>query len=420
MKLFGLLISCTGLILIFSHLGTKAYDTVFKEQSPVFSNGTMIGTIPLNGMSSEEAENELNIKIQEWSKISSFSLQYQNKTTELPDNIISIDAKDSIKDVHDGQRANLAVVVDKSLLEEAINKTIDNKDIIKDLDIEKLEGALISSVQQFQAEPAGFQLLAFLKSDGKNANNELAVSKINGIASQNKNLEAILSELTEIEIEPNETFSFQNIFDSNKFDSEALSIIASSVYEAILPTNFMIIERNISKQLPAYSSLGSEAKVSDKMNLVFNNPNPYSYKLSFNLSKDSLQTKLMGPPFPYKYSVRKETESFSPKTVLQFSAKQAPTQTKILEKGKKALLAKVYREAKDDRNQIIETTFISEDFYPPVHRVEQLGLIPPEGNDSGNNNDNIVANDEQNSEDLNNGSDATNMLPADTDVDSTS
>ncbi|HHY72836.1 MAG TPA: hypothetical protein GX497_06355 [Bacillus bacterium] len=405
-KLLGLLICCTAFILVISQLGSKAYETVFNGKNIVFSNGTMISTISLEGMTKQEAETVLINKIQEWSKTSSFSIQYQNTVTELPDNVINIDAKASIQTVVDGQQTELVVAIDKSQVEEAINKTVANQDVLQDIDFAKVEESLLHSVQQFQNQPVRLQLLAYLKTDGENASKELAVSSIKGIAKEYINIEAILAEQEEIEIGANETISFRSLFEINEFDSEALSMIATGIYNVILPSNFTIIERNISKQLPPYSELGLEAKVSDKMDLLFTNPNPYPYKLTFDLGNDTLQVKLSGPPFPYQYSIKKETASYIPKTVIQFSAKLSPTQTKILDNGKKGLLAKVYREAKDDYDQIVETTFISEDFYPPEYRVAQLGLMPKETNENNNNRAVDLDDVDNSSEDLN----STNML----------
>ncbi|WP_458412338.1 VanW family protein [Schinkia sp. CFF1] len=431
LKLFGLLLFCTGLIFIFSYLGTNAIESVFHKETAVYGSGTMISSITLNGKTKEEAKAELTNKIQEWSRTSSFSIQYQNKTTELPDNIFKIDINKSIQQVKDGQPSDLVVEIDSPLLDEEINKTVENETILNDLDIDKLKETLVDSVQPLQAEPTRIQLLAYLKTDGEIANKELTTTTIKGIASQKKNLEAILPNLNEIEVGPNETFSFQNTFGNNQPENEALSMIATGIYRVILPTNFMIVERNISKQLPSYSELGAEAKVSDKMNLVFTNPNPYSYKITIHVVKGALQVKLIGPPFPYKYTIRKEAESYSPKTVLQFSAKLSPSQTKVLDNGKKGLLAKVYREAKDDNNLLIETTFISEDFYPPEYRVVQTGLLPPEVKDSQNNaemntemnGENGSADSNQDPENTSNGSEnvnSTNNLPANTNVENPS
>ncbi|WP_374723850.1 G5 domain-containing protein [Calidifontibacillus erzurumensis] len=378
LKLFGLLIACTSFIMILSYIGTKTIDAVFHPQSPEYSSGTMIGPISLDGMTEEQAESEVATKIAEWSKTSSLSFQYQNKIIELPDHIYSIDVNGSVQRAKDGQKNDFVITIDKKILDEEIQKTIDNQVIIKDLDINKLEQSIIETVNELRAEPVRFQLLAYLKTDGEIAEKELAVTTISGIANERKNLEAILGNSYEFEIAANDSFSFKNTFGSNQPDSDAYSIIASAIYEVILPTNFMIIERNISRQLPPYSKEGEEAKVSNKMDLIFNNPNPYSYKILMKLGKDQLQAKLIGPPFPYNYAVKKETESYSPRTVLQFSAKLSPGQTKVLDQGKKGLLVKVYRETKDDNNQVIETTFISEDFYPPNYRIVQTGLMPSE------------------------------------------
>lgn len=395
------MVSCTAFILGFSQLSTFGYQTVFKQESDTFSNGTMISMISLEDMTHEQAKQTLESKIKDWSESSSFFLQYQNKTTEMPANTFQIDYQTSLDRIEDGKQTELVVSIDEPLLEEAIRALV-NEEIYKDINIDKLTADLLNTVKMLEPKTSQFQLIEYLKTEGKGANKELSVTTISGVKTQQARLKSIISQLGEIVIEPYQTFSMLNAIDKttiNTANSEAMNILATGVYRAILPTNFLIVERNISNQLPYYSEIGYEAKVTSKMDLIFNNPNPNPYTIAFNLKDDILQIKLIGVPLPYKYEIRTEVETYAPKTVVQFSALLGPTESKTLEQGKNGFLAKVYRDAKDENNQVIETTEISEDFYPPIHRIEVMGLTVPERNEqdrNNNSNSNTVNNDQGN------------------------
>ena len=388
-KLFVLIILCTTFIFGFSQISSFGYSAVFKQENgKIYSNGTAIGSFSLAGMTHEQAEQAIVNKITEWNENSSYSLQYENKSTQLSVTIFQIDYQTSLKRIVDGQQAELIVSIDEPLLEEAIRALV-SEEIYKNINIEKLFSDLLDSVKALQPNTMNFQLIEYLKTEGKGANKELSTMTISVVKDQAANLENLISKLNnQIEVEPYQTFSLLNAINKktvNQANSEAVNILATAVYRAILPTNFLIVERNISNKLPSYSEIGYEAKVTKKMDLIFNNPNPSPYKISFSFNKNELQVKLMGVPFPYKYDIRTEVEKFPPKTILQFSALLGPNEFKTIEKGDNGYLAKVYRDTKDKNNVVVETVAISEDFYPPVHRVEVTGLTVPQTNDQVSN-----------------------------------
>ena len=388
-KLFVLIISCTAFILGFSQLSSFGYNAFFKQDNKAYSNGTAIGLVSLADMTHEQAEQALLNKIKEWNENSSYILQYENKTTQLSVTIFQIDYQTSLEQVADGQQAELIVSLDEPLLEEAIRVLV-SEEIYKNINIEKLSSDLVNSVKTLQQNAMNFQLIEYFQTEGKGANKELSSTTISGVKDQAANLKNLISKLNnQIVVEPYQSFSLLNAINPktiNQVNSDAANILATAVYRAILPTNFLIVERNISSKLPAYSEIGYEAKVNNKMDLVFNNPNPFPYRLSIVLKEDQLQVKLMGVPFPYKYEIRTEVQKFPPKTILQFSALLRPNESKTMEQGDFGYLAKVFRDTKDKNNQVVETVSISEDFYPPVHRVEVTGLTDPQTNEQGGTN----------------------------------
>lgn len=209
-KLFLLLLICTGLIQLFSHMGTYAYESVFHEKPNVFSSGTMISSISLEGLTKEEAIVEVSNRIQEWSKTSSFSLVYQDNSTELPSHIVAFDSEETIKQVVDGTGTELNVTIDTNQLQEAVEQTIQNEKIVKDIEVPRLEEALVTAAKQLQPEPVQFQLLTFIKTDGELANTDISTSTIKGISAHSEQLQTLIADMNDLTIGPNETFSFLN------------------------------------------------------------------------------------------------------------------------------------------------------------------------------------------------------------------
>ena len=156
------------------------------------------------------------------------------------------------------------------------------------------------------------------------------------------------------------------------FTSEGLSIVATAIYKAVLPTNFTITERSISRELPSYAEAGYEAKVdsSKNMDLIIANPNDDEYVLEFKQADGKLHVSLSGSELFNQYRiVLTEQETFNPKNIIQYDAKIAYGQKKIKTQGKKGFLQKVYRETLDSTGVTTERELLSEDFYPPIHTV---------------------------------------------------
>ncbi|MFT4412805.1 VanW family protein [Fredinandcohnia humi] len=204
-----------------------------------------------------------------------------------------------------------------------------------------------------------------------------------------------INNFNQIEIPSNKPFSFLQLIEeveSNTYSQQTLSHIASAIYKAVLSTNFEIIERHISNELPPNTELGYEAKiVPTSFDFAFINPNPTSYILQFEVMNQNLVVRIIGEPFSYTYKAMfEDEEAFEPKTIVQYSSTIPFGQRHIQEEGKNGYLVKVIRAATDETGSIIERVQIAEDFYPPVHRIEVQSFItnqettpPNPGNNQG-------------------------------------
>ncbi len=108
---------------------------------------------------------------------------------------------------------------------------------------------------------------------------------------------------------------------------------------------------------------------------IFFNPNDRAYTFEWKMEGDRMQVTLIGPPFIYQYALKTDPiEYYDPKTIVQYSALLKPNEKRIKEEGKKGMLIRLYKEVYDRNRTLVETVLVSEDFYPPIHRVEVRGL----------------------------------------------
>lgn len=194
-------------------------------------------------------------------------------------------------------------------------------------------------------------------------------------------LQAFLTANPKIELPSNSPFSLLDFLKKQKLmlSTEALSIIGTGIYQAILPTNLTIEERNIGSELPAYAALGDEAKVdfTQNMDLAFSNPNNTKSTLELQLNGNSLTITLKGAKLPYEYKITKKNEQkLTPKTVVQYSPLLTSGQTTIKNPGENGQTVEVYRQTyKGDI--LVKNELIANDYYPPEYRVEIHALDQP-------------------------------------------
>jgi hypothetical protein len=198
----------------------------------------------------------------------------------------------------------------------------------------------------------------------------------------------LVERLSPIKVEGHSQVSLLKLIEAQKlvtFSPEAASMLATTIYEAILSSNFTIVERQTGVILPEYASLGIEAKVDldNHLDLVFVNPNNASYEIKLQRQDNTLTAKLIGSKFLYDYKINlAEKQEFKPKTIIQYSPLLPTNTTNIQQEGKNGFLIKVYRDIYDENGGWLRKEAISEDFYPPVPRIELHALTSSKTGDS--------------------------------------
>ncbi|MEC1521779.1 VanW family protein [Neobacillus niacini] len=375
-KLFVVLFLSTAVIFSSSHFGVKAFEGFAHSSNGKYSEGTSIGSIDVSGKTDSEVISLLDEKYVEWVKNTKFELQYSEKIVPFDVNLITFDSTQSVYSIKDGQSNTVSMNINILPVQDQIQLQFPQVDS-NQLELTKLKADIVNTAAKFEQGSYLFNLNKdYLITDASNNANVIskAIIKLTDIPND---IGAIISANPEIQIAEGTTFSMVDFAKQQKIESStALSMIATGIYQSILPTNFKITERNISSALPNYTGIGFEAKVnvSNGTDLIIFNPNTTSYKLHLQLVDKELIVTLKGEKLLYNYIIsKKEEQLLKPRTIVQFSPLLLPGQIKVQTNGIDGQIVKILRETYQGE-QMITSEIVSEDYYPPVYRVEVHGL----------------------------------------------
>ncbi len=363
-KLFFTLLVTVSYLLASTKLATWAYESFVSGDK--FAEGTMIGPIDVSNRSYEEAREQMSQKVNEWKQSATMTLMLEGKEITVQTNHFTFHIEESIKQAVSGKHAPLLVSIDAKALQDAISSIGASNDWI---DIEKVKTQLEQAAASLTSTQ--LSLVQYVREDMQQ---QTILSQ--AVIPLHEELRTIST--TTIVIEPKQIFSVLDFFKKQgiSLSKEAMTLFASALYEAIVPTNFEIVERHTSTVLPNGVKAGFEAAVEqDKRDFIFFNPNDQAYTFELVIEGNDMRASLIGAPFIYQYVLKTDPiEYYDPKTIVQYSALLKPNEKRVKEEGKKGMLIRLYKEVYDRNRTLVETVLVSEDFYPPIHRVEVRGL----------------------------------------------
>jgi hypothetical protein len=383
-KLFIVLLICTAFIFSSAHYGKTAYMAITANTTG-FSKGTMIGVVDVSGKSKDEAVALLNTSLEKWRQGTSITLQYKEKSVPVDIGQFSFDLENSAAMAKDGQKNEVTVTFKSGDLYQYLKEISQNLDSSK-IEMDPLQAELTTYASNLSP---GQYTVKVEKYVDQSSNNQVISEQSIKPETVPLDLGVLAEKLSPIKIEAKSKFSLLKLMEEHQlteYSSDAASMIATVVYKSILNSNFAIVEKHTGQALPDYIEIGYEAKVNYKNHLdfIFVNPNESNFEIELRAEGNTLTATLKGSPFLNKYTPKLgEIEGFEPKTIIQYAPK--PT-VRVLEKGQKGQMVKVYREVHGENGEFTKKELISEDFYPPVHRIEVHALgsgVPADKTDSG-------------------------------------
>ena len=378
LKLFFVIMFSTTFLIGFSHYGASALERAIYAEDR-FIEGTKVGGIDISDLTKQEAEQLVESKAAEWLIAPPVRLIGSEIVMQVPGDLFRLDVQQSIGRAVDGREAELIANVDEEQLLVFVKEHLPES-WVRGVEIGKLSKDLANVASSLQTPPALFNVVDYLNVGTQPLFTNQVISKVTRekLGAEHHALLLWLNQHPVAEIKGNSQFSVQKFLEGAKdLSPQSASILASAIYELVLSTNFEIVERHISRELPLGTTPGLEARLDfQRYNFLLYNPNFNDYKLEFQVANDGFTIILKGVPFVQKYIYEHdETEFFDPKTIVHYSNDVQAGEKHIKQEGKQGLLAKVKRKVFDINGNLLETKVMSEDFYLPVHKIEVHPLL---------------------------------------------
>jgi hypothetical protein len=382
LKLFSLIILSVVFIYNVSYAGEYSYEKIFGEKKlPV---GSTVGSVEVGDLKANQAYNKVSQAVAKWESETVILLKYEDIEIEIEKGIFGFNIEESVKSGFESAHVPLNTVVSSESMLLMLAPFL-NTPIFQAINIESLQMHLTEIASSLKVGEHILHLTEFLNEEEVTA--EAAAESAVSYPTNGQTLSKWINLLNNMEIKPGETLSLLTVMKKYEIEpvpSESLTVFASGIYKAVLSTNFEVIERHTSRNLPAYIELGFEVSIEDgEQDFVFKNPNSFSYRFHFILKDNKLYVEIVGVPFTTGYEVEVISRTFQPKTVIQYNAALSIDTKNVVNEGKTGYLAEVYRIEIIPETNEQKRVKIAEDFYPPVHRIEERGW-PKESTDPTN------------------------------------
>ena len=390
LKIFLVFILSTAYIFSFSHFGASAYNQIFKDQGQ-FGENTTIGSLDISGQIKREVSTLINKAADQWTRNTVLSITYKESEMTVDNGIFTFQMDKTIASLLSNKKNTAVVTVDmESLQEDLYDMALSLAST--SLDIEKLAKDLAVSAEFLTEGSKTLALENYI--DGDTGEDEVVAESTVNLGKATATFKDLIPLIQPIKIDAETQFSLlqkMSELDGKKYNSDTLSRLATAIYGVVLPTNFTILERNISDQLPGYAELGFEAHIDSEIghDLVFANTNDSAYRIELQVEGKKLKATLKGQSFLNSYEVKTTDEKrYTPKTIKQYSDELAPAAMQVKKEGKEGITVKVLRRIESSSGDLLDTETLSEDFYAPIHRIEVYGLelkeVIPTPSDSDN------------------------------------
>lgn len=372
-----------------------------------FGDHTYAGPFNLSKQTDKEAEIKLTSELLGMQDKLQADLLYQDTIIPLPAELVDYNPSATIEQAKSEEENSLISTVSEDGLRTFLQQQLP----MLSFSDSEIQSVAMGISEKFESGimPQSIILTDYLESTQTTTEIASASTEIDGLTAP---MLELISEIDGNEIEPKAPFSILEFIENTQpglLDEEELTILASTLYKASLQTNFWIEDRTIRRELTQGVEPGFEAAINTQLGLdfVMTNPNYTSYTVHAQWESGSLNISIEGMPLRYEYEPYvAETNTFDPKTVVQFSEDLSRGQVHIAEPGTDGFEIIVQRKITDD-GTLLTTEPISEDFYPPVTRVEQRPLIEADTNldnepgadssqNNGSGNDSTSNNDDSN------------------------
>lgn len=359
--------------IVISQGSVWAYEKITGSNTS-FTKGTKIAGISIGGLSYEKAYEKVDNKVKEWQQSGHLTFSYDKEEVLLDRSVVVFHLKESLKRAETQKNESLIVDINKDKLYGDLYNHVTTEDQ-KKVNKKSLEKTIADQSQRLATKTL-FVLQSYIKET--EPLKETVVAEVERPLSEES--KENLSELfgsSSWTIGSKDEFSFNYAVLTQyeeSFLQESREVLTSSLYEAMLHTDFAITERHISTTRQNHVPLGYEAYVSlGKEDLTFENPHSTSYVITVKVVDNKLITTVSGKELKKKIEVKeRRKETYPPRTIVEYDPLLNVNETRIERTGKPGESIEVERYITNGKeDQVVEV--MNNDYYPPVFSKEVRG-----------------------------------------------
>ncbi|MUV07470.1 hypothetical protein GOP80_09765 [Planococcaceae bacterium Storch 2/2-2] len=362
------------------------FSTIFCT-SLAFANSDLstIAGQPIKGLKDKEVRGELSEYLYEWEQYP-FIIHVGEDEIELPRSYIQVDVDETVERFignrstpwykvwesprpYDGE---LVVTIDSG----AESLLSDYSTVDAEATIEKARTMIATELAtSIAAEGSALADLEQRLSIVSEKAEQLAPD-VNGMAS---------TLAYELVLPAGESVSILELFEENNYSDEALSFFASTVYNAVLETNYIIQERHDHFEIFEPFGPGREAMIekSTQKDLRIYNTNVVDGTIRFEMKGDELEAALYSIPLDVDVSVTERgVEKIPPRVVRHYPTveeREGTVVPKTSQAGREGVSLKVVREIRNKSTGQTTEEVVADVTYPPVHHIEVVPYNDLEG-----------------------------------------
>ena len=377
-KLFGMAFAAVFGIAVFvfgaANAGAYAVDN-WLFPTAEFGDNTYIGTTDVSNMEVESAKMMFAGQSETWRADAELHVTYQDATAVYPLENAEILLDETVNNAETGSQNSFVFELPATTTQAFLAQQFPVA-AFSEADIDIINQKLETALQDGQTKTS-----VTISDDTLGVAREKVSDVVFPSTVSSKDSSTVIDALDGIQLAPGTRFSFLEFIGKlplTDISDGELTEIASAIYGAMLKTNFLVDERSIGSQVPALIPVGQEAAINRLLGIdfAFTNPNGSSFTLNMSKDSDSVNASLSGYPFLYTYAVGVAEETdIEPRLIKQYSA-FVNSGNKVAEKGRSGKRLNVIRTILDG-DEALEVVTVSNDFYPPVNRVEVYPLTQP-------------------------------------------
>ncbi|WLR46119.1 VanW family protein [Halobacillus litoralis] len=384
-KLISLVVAVGMSMFLFTMGSSAAIQYVTNGEH--LPENTVIASVNLSKKSKEEAVQLLSEKVQNWKDNHSVVVRLDGKELTVDPEMFQFDVIGTVEQAMNTSKRDLQVTIDDSYVTDLRSHMNDS------LATEFYQEQFIETVKRDAAQliesPLEYVAYEFVKGNTASLYESIGEHKV--IVPHETSMDRSVKLFDGEELENGAVFSFNRLLNNDGvYDEVSLDVLASAIYGASLNAGMIIQERHISHRLPEYARIGMEANVDLNQGQDLKVYNPFSgdYQLSVSVEEGSVDVQWIGYPTTSDFHVQVlDREEIPPKTIIQYSSLVNKGTFNLLQEGVNGEVVLVYRVDRSLPEGVQE--FISEDYYPPIARVEEHPSVDDEsptensGSDTG-------------------------------------